>query len=342
MKSGVVFLVVGVLLAGVVLLAGGGKSRHSGKVDEAAVARLLEDRTRPWFQKHEVPTPRIMNTPYAPFEAMGAFADPPVKTPVMPVDLAYHLAMGKKTVPAGHPFQGRPAMLFDMRLKSRHLMESIQGGGHTMWRELPAALKDGALKDLARNTIVILYGEVYPHFEAPFHFRAAGFDAVYCLEGGLKLWKERDFPVESSSSIAEFYRQLESERPIGPAPQAQVEPENIGPVALKNALDLGLKPMIVFVGDAATYAAGHLPGAVRVPQAEVQQRFETEDRDRVIVVYCGCCEGITKGLSGIAVSILRQMGFKRLFHLEGHLKGWREQNLPLEMGSGEGPAAPRK
>jgi rhodanese-related sulfurtransferase len=336
MKARVLLPLLILVLAGAGLLAYVLNSRKGASVDEAAVRKLLADRTRPWFQGHTVPTPRHMHTPFAAPEAMGAFPEPPVKTPVMPPELAFHLAMGRKAVPEGHPFHGRPAALVDMRLRSRHLVEHIPGTLHTVWKDLPDSLKSGPLKDLPRNTIVIVYGDVYPHFEAPLHFRTAGFDAVYCLEGGLQVWKDRGLPVESPASLAEYARQVERERG-GPAPPPVqlVEPENIGPAALKTVMEGGLKPLIVFVGDEATFNSGHLPGAIRVPEKEVMERFKDEDKDQLIAVYCGCCEGITKGLSGIAVEQLRGMGFRRLLHLEGHLKAWKELGYPLETAEGE-------
>jgi 3-mercaptopyruvate sulfurtransferase SseA len=39
----------------------------------------------------------------------------------------------------------------------------------------------------------------------------------------------------------------------------------------------------------------------------------------------------------MALGVLRKMGFKRLLHLEGHLKAWKEIGYPLEEGV---PASP--
>ena len=343
MKSGAIFLVLGVVLAATVLVAGNLRGGQAARVDEAAVARLLEDRSQPWFQGHQVPLPLKVHMHYTASELMGAFAEPPVKFPRMPVDLARHLTAGSKGVPAGHPFHGRPAVLFDMRLRSRHLQEHIPGGLQMAWKDLPTGLKAGELKDLARNTIVIVYGEVYPHFDAPNYFRAAGFDAVYCLEGGLRLWKERGFPVQASPDALALARQQEAERP-GPLEQGQhgyPDAENIGPVALKLAMDQGLKPEIIFVGDLLTFEANRIPGAVRVEYKEIPATFEKADRDRLYLVYCGCCEGSAKGLSGLALAMLKKMGFRRVLHLEGHLKGWKDQGYPVDTGKAPEDSKPR-
>jgi len=337
MRARIVVPALILVLGAAGLLAFGRNFRKEPAVDEAGVQRLLADPARPWFKNHKVvPEPLVMHTPYVVPEAMGAFSEPPIKTPVMPAELAYHLVMGKKTVPQGHPFHGRPAVLVDMRLKSRHLVEHIPNTLHSVWKDIPTALKSGPLKDVPKDAIVIIYGDMYPHFEASHHFRAAGYDAVYCLEGGLQVWKDRGYPIESRASLAEFARQVETEKGApGPPPMPQVDPENIGPAALKTVMEGGIRPLIIFVGDEATFNSGHIPGAVRVSEKEVVKHFENEDREQLIAVYCGCCEGISKGLSGMAVNHLRKMGFKRLLHLEGHLKAWRELGYPLVVVEGE-------
>jgi rhodanese-related sulfurtransferase len=275
---------------------------------------------------------------YVSNEEMGSFVDPPVKFPVMPVDLAWHLTKGSRAVPKGHPFEGRPAVLFDMRMKSIHMLEHIPGSSQTAWLDLQAALKKGEFKDLPRRTIVILYGGVYPHYDAPHAFRMAEFDAVYCLEGGLKRWKERGYPVVSDATAVAFAQQQKLEQPApGEQSHGQADPENIGPAALKLAMDNGLKPHIVFVGDRATFESGRIPGAIHVTFEEIARKFESEDRDRLMLIYCGCCAGTARGLSGMALGVLRKMGFKRLLHLEGHLKAWKEIGYPLEEGV---PASP--
>jgi rhodanese-related sulfurtransferase len=334
MKSGLVLIVLAAALAGTFFLSRGLSADQEPRADEAAMTRLLADPTQPWHKGHQVPLPAVVKMAYTASEAMGAFAEPPVKFPVMPVDLAWHLAKGSRSVPKGHPFAGRPVVLFDMRLKSLHMLEHIPGSSQAPWMDLPAALKKGEFKDMPRNTIVILYGEGYPHYDAPHAFRMAEFDAVYCLEGGLKRWKERGFPVESNATAVAFAKQQEAERPAQLDPShGHPDPENIGPAALQLAMDQGMKPTIVFVGDRATYESGRIPGAIHVTFEEIPKRFETGDRDRLMLIYCGCCAGTSKGLSGMALAVLKKMGYRRLLHLEGHFKAWKEHGYPLEEGS---------
>jgi len=324
-----------VLIGGAVLIgvaAGTGLIGGStpAPFDDPRVAELLADHSRPWWQGHKLPMPREVRIVYAAPEKMGAFAEPPVACPVIPPELARALASGRATLPPGHPFQGRPVRLIDMRLRSRHLVAHIPESVNVPWSRMAAALKSGELRGADPRTVVILYGEVYPHFDATAPFRVEGFDAYYCLEGGLDAWKAKGYPVASSAPVADFLRALEEEKVAVTAPES-LEPANVGPAALKALIDQGVDLTIVFVGDELTYKAGHIRGAIRVPSDEIQARFEKEPRDRLIAVYCGCCLGSAQGLSGIAVQQLRRMKFARLLHLDGHLKAWKDQGFPLDM-----------
>jgi rhodanese-related sulfurtransferase len=217
-----------------------------------------------------------------------------------------------------------------MRLRSRHLVEHIPGSVNVPWSRMADALKSGALRGTDPGTVVILYGEVYPHFDATAPFRVEGFDAYYCLEGGLNAWKAKGYPVDTSAPVADYLRALEDEKVAATGPES-LDPANIGPAALKSLLDQGVDLLIVFVGDELTYKAGHIRGAVRVPPDQILARFEKEPRDRLIAVYCGCCVGSAQGLSGMAVQQLRRMKFTRLLHLDGHLKAWRDQGYALDL-----------
>jgi rhodanese-related sulfurtransferase len=300
----------------------------SGAPDEARVKDLLADRTRPWWQGHKLPMPPRTQLNYVAPDKMGSFNDPPVACPVMPLELARSLVKGHG-IPDDHPLGGRPARLIDMRLRSLHLIEHIPDSLNVPYNRMAESLKSGDLAGLDLRTVVILYGDVYPHFDATAPFRVGKFEAYYCLEGGLAAWKAKGYPVVSNRGLAEYLNALNSEKVVGTSLAAS-DPADVGPAALKALLDLDTKPLVVFVGDEATFNAGRIPGAIRVTLDDLPARFEKEPTDRLIAVYCGCCEGSAKGLSGIAVEKLRQMKFTRLLHLSGHLKAWKDQGYALD------------
>ena len=76
------------------------------------------------------------------------------------------------------------------------------------------------------------------------------------------------------------------------------------------------------------FALGHVPGAVNIPLAELEQRLAELDPDQEIVAYC---RGPYCVLSYEAVAALRARGFK-IRRLEDGLPEWRAAGLPVEVG----------
>ncbi len=74
------------------------------------------------------------------------------------------------------------------------------------------------------------------------------------------------------------------------------------------------------------YAAGHLPGAVNVPLADLEQHLQDLDPGREVVAYC---RGPHCVLAFDAVARLRERGFKAT-RLEGGFPEWKQTGLPVE------------
>jgi len=77
------------------------------------------------------------------------------------------------------------------------------------------------------------------------------------------------------------------------------------------------------------YAAGHLPGAVNVPLADLERCLGDCDPAKEVVAYC---RGPWCVLAYDAVTRLREKGFKAR-RLEGGLPEWRQAGLPVEPSS---------
>ncbi|MEW9547735.1 ArsR/SmtB family transcription factor [Nonomuraea sp. NPDC050783] len=84
--------------------------------------------------------------------------------------------------------------------------------------------------------------------------------------------------------------------------------------------------LVLDVRPAADYAAGHVPGAVSVPMAELRERLAGLPRDAAIVAYCG---GPYCVVSPEAVRVLRAHGYDAR-PLDGGFLGWRRAEKPLE------------
>lgn len=86
---------------------------------------------------------------------------------------------------------------------------------------------------------------------------------------------------------------------------------------------------VLDVRPADEFAAGHLPGAVNIPLAELEARLAELDPAQEIVAYC---RGPYCVLSFEAVAVLRARGFA-VRRLEDGLPEWRAAGLPLEQGT---------
>lgn len=75
------------------------------------------------------------------------------------------------------------------------------------------------------------------------------------------------------------------------------------------------------------YAAGHLPGAINIPLAELEQHLDELDPAHEIVAYC---RGPHCVLAFDAVAKLRERGWQAN-RLDGGLPEWRLEGLPVEV-----------
>jgi rhodanese-related sulfurtransferase len=83
--------------------------------------------------------------------------------------------------------------------------------------------------------------------------------------------------------------------------------------------------LVVDVREPHEYAAGHLPGAVSIPQAELALQVSTLPRDRDLLVVC---EGGTRSVR--AARFLKQVGFAHVTNLAGGTAAWRAAGQPTE------------
>ena len=87
-------------------------------------------------------------------------------------------------------------------------------------------------------------------------------------------------------------------------------------------------PDHLFVLDVRTpqeYAAGHVPGAVNVPQDQLASRLAEVPKDKDVVLYCQ-----SGRRAGIAAEVLAANGYTRLSHLEGDMPAWVAKGHAVE------------
>ncbi|MEO8358900.1 MAG: rhodanese-like domain-containing protein [Vicinamibacteria bacterium] len=97
---------------------------------------------------------------------------------------------------------------------------------------------------------------------------------------------------------------------------------------LRDRVEAGAGVVIVDLRLPTDFAAAPLtlPGAIRLPPAEVARRHAEIPRDRDIVLYCSCPNEST---SVRAALLLKEYGITRVRPLTGGYDGWRRRQFPL-------------
>jgi rhodanese-related sulfurtransferase/DNA-binding transcriptional ArsR family regulator len=101
--------------------------------------------------------------------------------------------------------------------------------------------------------------------------------------------------------------------------------EPIAPVELRRRLDAG-DVTLLDVRPADEFAAGHIPGALSVPVAELADRLRELPKRKEIVAYC---RGPYCVLAVTAVELLRQRGYRARRLIES-IPAWRARGYPID------------
>jgi hydroxyacylglutathione hydrolase len=84
--------------------------------------------------------------------------------------------------------------------------------------------------------------------------------------------------------------------------------------------------LVIDVREPSEYAAGHIPGAISVPQADLATRLDEIPRERDVLLACA---GGMRSLE--AARFLRGLGYERTTNLAGGTLGWKAAGHPVEV-----------
>ncbi len=75
------------------------------------------------------------------------------------------------------------------------------------------------------------------------------------------------------------------------------------------------------------FAAGHLEGAKQIDfyAADFQQKVKELDKETPVYIYCR-----SGGRSGQAAKMMKGMGFKAVYNLEGGIMAWQRKGKPVK------------
>ena len=91
--------------------------------------------------------------------------------------------------------------------------------------------------------------------------------------------------------------------------------------------ELGL--VLLDVRERDAYEDGHIPGARHLPRGQLELRVNKELPDPTAHILVACEIG---QISTLAAATLRELGFMHATALDGGMKQWREQGLPVTAG----------
>jgi rhodanese-related sulfurtransferase len=132
-----------------------------------------------------------------------------------------------------------------------------------------------------------------------------------------RLWLE--LRAAGEQQLAEVEQTLDAYR------SHRHEFEKVSIDELRDRLRAG-KAVLLDVRPDEEYRAGHLPQAVSIPLAELEQRLGELPRHRTIVAYC---RGPLCVLADDALTVLSQQG-RRVARLEEGVAEWQQAGLALE------------
>jgi rhodanese-related sulfurtransferase len=114
------------------------------------------------------------------------------------------------------------------------------------------------------------------------------------------------------------------DRPAGGTTVTDVDPA--AAAKLLAARKQGEELVILDIRTPEEFKTGRIDGSTNLDfyASDFQERLAKLDRDKTYLVYCA-----SGGRSGESLGVLRELGFKTIFHLEDGIRGWRKAGMPV-------------
>jgi rhodanese-related sulfurtransferase len=206
----------------------------------------------------------------------------------------------------------------------------IEGSIHIPMRELGENM--GALPELDATIVVVCKGG-FRAGQAMAALQILGYENAKVLSGGFDAWVGEELPVVDEPvefEVGDVPEDIDPDLLQAVSYMLATVPEGFGgvkPADLSVELIEDAPELLLDVRTAEEWAdPGYIEGAVLIPIAELMTRTDElpEDMDAPIVVYCAAG---TRG--GIAMTMLRTMGYTNVRNLSGGINGWIAAELPV-------------
>ena len=123
-------------------------------------------------------------------------------------------------------------------------------------------------------------------------------------------------------------------------PAAETNRAEVDRVDVDGAAELLEREDGIVVLDVRTpgeFEAAHIAGATNIDIGDAAFRTEAAKLDRAAPYLVHCAAGIPGGRSERSVAILRELGFEKIYHLDGGINAWKAAGRPYEGSTKEQP-----
>ncbi len=103
---------------------------------------------------------------------------------------------------------------------------------------------------------------------------------------------------------------------------------SIDRVELLRQLQEGTQPVIVDVRSRGEFDRDHIPGALSLPLFSVSSGLKASGFSKKDSIILYCEHGPRAGLAALSLFF---SGYEKIYSLEGHMRGWRKADFPLEI-----------
>ncbi|MBK8034340.1 MAG: rhodanese-like domain-containing protein [Chloroflexi bacterium] len=217
--------------------------------------------------------------------------------------------------------------LLDVREVAEYEAGHIEGSFNVPIRTVGQNLN--LLPDLDAPIVVICKGGGRAMLAAT-GLNVLGYTNVKVLRGGFDAWAGEELPVTLDAFVPEAGSAPEIDAAVVaavdnffatlPEGYALVSPQNLAAELVENP------PILIDVRTDEEWNSGYIEGAQHIPVAEFTARQSEwpADKDANIVIYCQ--SGVRGGL---AMSLMRIMGYTNVRNMSGGVNGWLAAELPL-------------
>lgn len=100
----------------------------------------------------------------------------------------------------------------------------------------------------------------------------------------------------------------------------------ISPTDFKRAIAQHKNLQLIDVRTSGEFKAGYIKGAINIDYfgEDFQMEIKKLDKSKPIAVYCG-----VGGRSGSTLKVLQDLGFKKIYDLDGGISLWKDKNQEL-------------